>query len=44
MPEDLGIVQGDDLCPCGRHGSFFRVLGRAKKSEVRGCSDTFEGK
>ena len=44
LTEDLGIVEGDDLCPCGRHGRFFRVLGRAKKSEVRGCSDTFEGK
>lgn len=40
LTEDLGIVHGDDDCPCGRRGKYFSVLGRIKNVEVRGCSDT----
>lgn len=39
LTEDLGEILGVDDCPCGRKGKYFRVLGRAKNAEVRGCSD-----
>lgn len=42
LTEDLGILLGEDDCPCGRCGKYFRVTGRLKKAEVRGCSDTYE--
>jgi len=41
LTEDLGVVLGIDSCKCGRNGTFFKVLGRAEKSEIRGCSDTY---
>ncbi|MFM2477252.1 acyl-protein synthetase [Celerinatantimonas sp. MCCC 1A17872] len=41
LTEDIGIWLGDDDCPCGRKGRYFKVLGREQKAEVRGCSDTF---
>jgi hypothetical protein len=40
LTEDVGIRYGSDACPCGRLGTFFKVLGRLPKSEARGCSDT----
>ena len=43
LTEDLGVLLGEDDCPCGRLGTYFRVLGRIPKAEVRGCSDTYEG-
>lgn len=39
LTEDLGEILGVDNCPCGRKGRYFRVLGRVKNAEVRGCSD-----
>ena len=40
LTEDLGqIFQG--MCKCGRTSKRFRVLGRIKKSEIRGCSDVY---
>lgn len=42
LTEDLGRINGEDCCPCGRLGKIFSVLGRVPKSEVRGCSDTHE--
>jgi phenylacetate-coenzyme A ligase PaaK-like adenylate-forming protein len=39
LTEDLGEILGVDDCPCGRKGRYFRVLGRVKNAEVRGCSD-----
>jgi hypothetical protein len=39
LTEDLGEIMGVDNCPCGRKGRYFRVLGRVKNAEVRGCSD-----
>ena len=39
LTEDMGEILGVDDCPCGRKGRYFRVLGRAKNAEVRGCSD-----
>ncbi len=41
LTEDIGVLSGTDDCPCGRRGKYFRVLGRAPKAEVRGCSDTY---
>ncbi|NVK57577.1 MAG: acyl-protein synthetase [Alteromonadaceae bacterium] len=41
LTEDLGIIQGEDDCKCGRLGKYFNVLGRVPKAEVKGCSDTF---
>lgn len=44
LTEDEGIILGEDDCPCGRKGKYFKVLGRIKNAEVRGCSDTYEKK
>ncbi len=41
LTEDEGVVLGEDDCPCGRLGKYFRVFGRLKNAEVRGCSDTY---
>lgn len=41
LTEDEGRILGTDDCPCGRKGKYFEVLGRIKKAEIRGCSDTF---
>lgn len=43
LTEDMGILLGEDDCPCGRLGKYFRVTGRVPSAEVRGCSDTYEG-
>jgi len=40
LTEDLGVVHGEDDCPCGRLGVHFSVHGRLPKAEIRGCSDT----
>lgn len=42
LTEDMGEVLGEDDCPCGRQGKYFRVTGRIPKAEIRGCSDTYE--
>lgn len=44
LTEDEGVVLGEDDCPCGRKGKYFKILGRLKNAEVRGCSDTYERK
>lgn len=41
LTEDEGMVLGIDDCPCGRKGKYFKVLGRLKNAEIRGCSDTY---
>lgn len=41
LTEDEGIILGEDDCPCGRKGKYFKVLGRLKNAEIRGCSDTY---
>lgn len=40
LTEDIGILHGEDDCPCGRLGKYFSILGRVPKAEIRGCSDT----
>ena len=42
LTEDLGVILGEDDCPCGRSGKYFRINGRLTKAELRGCSDTHE--
>lgn len=42
LTEDEGIILGEDNCPCGRKGKYFKILGRIKNAEIRGCSDTYE--
>ena len=44
LTEDEGEILGIDDCPCGRKGKYFKIHGRIKAAEVRGCSDTFEHK
>lgn len=43
LTEDQGILLGVDDCPCGRKGKYFKIQGRIRYAEVRGCSDTYEG-
>lgn len=44
LTEDKGVILGVDDCPCGRCGKYFKIVGRIKNAEIRGCSDTFERK
>jgi len=41
LTEDLGTIYGVDNCKCGRMGKYFKVHGRIKSAEIRGCSDTY---
>jgi hypothetical protein len=42
LTEDLGVLRGVDHPELDMQGQYFEVLGRVPKSEVRGCSDTFQ--
>lgn len=42
LSEDEGELLGEDDCPCGRLGKYFKIHGRIKGAEIRGCSDTYE--
>ena len=44
LTEDEGSVLGIDDCPCGRKGKYFKINGRLKNAEIRGCSDTYAAK
>jgi len=39
LTEDMGILLGEDDCPCGRMGRYFHIMGRMDLAEIRGCSD-----
>lgn len=41
LTEDEGIIIGEDNCACGRKGKYFKITGRIKNAEIRGCSDTY---
>jgi phenylacetate-coenzyme A ligase PaaK-like adenylate-forming protein len=42
LTEDIGVIMGEDDASNGWKGKYFKILGRAKKAEIRGCSDTFK--
>jgi phenylacetate-coenzyme A ligase PaaK-like adenylate-forming protein len=44
LTEDEGVLLGEDDCACGRLGKYFRIKGRLKNAEIRGCSDTYATK
>jgi len=44
LTEDEGILLGEDDCSCGKFGKYFKIVGRLKNAEIRGCSDTYEEK
>ena len=39
LTEDIGVIHATDEDPLG--GKAFQVLGRSRRSELRGCSDTY---
>ena len=41
LTEDEGILLGEDDCRCGRKGKYFKIIGRLKNAEIRGCSDVY---
>jgi len=41
LSEDLGEILGEDNCACGRQGKYFKIHGRIKNAEIRGCSDSY---
>ena len=44
LTEDKGVILSEDDCPCGRKGKYFKINGRLKNAEIRGCSDTYAAK
>jgi phenylacetate-coenzyme A ligase PaaK-like adenylate-forming protein len=44
LTEDIGVCLGEDNSSNGWKGKYFRIIGRAEKAELRGCSDTFATK
>ena len=40
ITEDIGVIVNKTICVCSSQGKRFKVLGRARMSEIRGCSDT----
>lgn len=44
LTEDEGVILGEDDCPCGLKGKYFKINGRIKNAEIRGCSDTYAAK
>ncbi|MBR5074879.1 MAG: acyl-CoA reductase [Bacteroidales bacterium] len=43
LTDDIGIIDPES-CPDGRAGTRFKVVGRMKKAEVRGCGDILSQK
>lgn len=43
LTDDIGVLE-DSPCPYGRSGQRFRIVGRLKKAEVRGCGDILSSK
>ena len=42
LTEDIGVITGEDDASNQWKGRYFKILRRAKKADIRGCSDTFE--
>lgn len=43
LTDDIGIIEEGE-CPYGRPGTRFRIVGRMKKAEARGCGDILSAK
>ena len=43
LTDDIGMLE-EGICKCGRNGTRFKVLGRLKKAEIRGCGDILSSK
>ncbi|NOI66951.1 acyl-CoA reductase [Vibrio sp. 99-8-1] len=43
LTDDLGVIE-NTYCECGQTGKRFKVIGRARKAEVRGCGDVMSEK
>jgi len=43
LTDDLGVIDADS-CSHGRAGTRFKIVGRMKKAEVRGCGDILSQK
>ena len=39
VTEDEGVLLGEDDCPCGRSGKYFKVIKRLTNAELKGCGD-----
>ena len=39
LTEDLGVICGEDDCYCGKKGKYFKINGRVKNVEIRGCGN-----
>jgi hypothetical protein len=39
LTEDIGVIENVDSGLSGRYGNALRILGRAPRAEMRGCSD-----
>jgi hypothetical protein len=40
LTDDMGVLNGEDCCSCGRPGKYFEVVGRLPSAEPKGCGDT----
>ncbi|WP_343486602.1 acyl-CoA reductase [Allomuricauda sp. d1] len=43
LTDDVGVINPEP-CPNGRNGTRFKILGRLKKAEIRGCGDILGSK
>ncbi|MEG0890840.1 MAG: acyl-CoA reductase [Bacteroidales bacterium] len=43
LTDDMGVIV-EGACPYGRPGKRFKIVGRLKKAEVRGCGDILSDK
>lgn len=41
LTEDIGWIESDATCACGRNGTAIHVEGRLPLAELRGCSDAY---
>ena len=39
LTEDIGMIVKNNNCDCEKKGKRFKIFGRLKKSEIRGCGD-----
>ena len=39
LTEDLGLICSSETCKCNFKGKRFKIIGRSKESEIRGCAN-----